>query len=630
MKRHFKKTMSNSTVINVSAFLMHIDPFDKLPEHIVHSLASTVVIKYLDKNEIITFSSLCTERYLYLIRSGVIEQRSDTGELKARLGVEDQFGFTFLAPLSQTEDGYQAHALEGTLLYLIPHKNMVEISEQHPEIANYFAAHATQRLQGANLAAVQKEDKSLFFRNVSEVASEHITLASDTTSIIEVARQMSGDNPSSCAVVIKDDAVVGLITDRDMTRSVVAENVDITGPISEVMRGSPILIDGDAKVIQAISLMLQYNIRCLPVTKDNRVVGLLTTTHLVHNHKTQSLFLIEKIKYATTTEELVSLRSEKETIFQALVESGVSAEIQGHVMSMIMDAFTRRLIQLTEMLLGPPPCDYAWLVAGSHARCEVHLLSDQDSAIVTADEVTGSQMAYFMQLAMKVCNGLDACGYPLCSGKYMAATPEWCQPLSRWHEYYRKWVSSPEYNRLLSISVFLEVRAIYGNTDFVDQLHASMHRQIQSNPRFLPTLVRDAVNTQPPLSIFNNLVLSKSGEHSNTLNIKKYALNLIIDLARIFSLAAGGSLTGTEERFRYAVSKGTLSQDSCDSIIEAFRFITQVRFRHQLNATKLGVEPNNHIDPKLISSFERKHLKEAFKIVAKLQEVAQIKFASKV
>ncbi|MBJ6889147.1 DUF294 nucleotidyltransferase-like domain-containing protein, partial [Vibrio cholerae] len=91
-----------------------------------------------------------------------------------------------------------------------------------------------------------------------------------------------------------------------------------------------------------------------------------------------------------------------------------------------------------EELLGPPPCDYAWLVAGSHARNEVHMLSDQDSAIVLSDDATEEHKLYFTHLAMRVCNGLAACGYPLCDGKYMAASPKWCQPIRRWKEYYQK------------------------------------------------------------------------------------------------------------------------------------------------------------------------------------------------
>src|SRR5699024_7874804 len=167
-----------------------------------------------------------------------------------------------------------------------------------------------------------------------------------------------------------------------------------------------------------------------------------------------------------------------------------------------------------------------------------------------------------LHLAMRVCNGLAACGYPQCSGKYMAASPKWTQPLRIWQQYYRKWISNPEYNRLLNITVFLETRAIYGKAELVNQLQQYLHQRLQNSRSFLPSLVRDATACHPPLGIFNHFVLEKGGENSQTLNIKKYALNLIIDLARIFSLSAGGMMSSTEERFRFAAANGTLSQDS--------------------------------------------------------------------
>ena len=618
--------MGTSITPNIQSFLVKIDPFDRLPSSVVETIANSIKIKYLVEGEVIGFSALCEQRYLYIIRTGAIEQRTPLGELRARLGEEDQFGFTFLEPLAHSEDGYQAEAIEDSLLYLIPHKVLKDVCESHPEFEDYFAAKANIRLSSAINQVARKEDKGLFFRTVGEIASENISIVDVDDSIKDVAREMCGKQRSSCAVVMKNNEIAGLVTDRDMTRSVVAAGINTGMPISMVMTPNPVLVESSSKVIEAISLMLQYNIRCLPVVNDRKVVGLLTTTHLVHNHRTQSLFLIQKIKYTSSISALAALKEERETIFQALVESGVSAEIQGRVMSTIMDAFTRRIIQLSEDLLGPPPCDYAWIVAGSHARNEVHMLSDQDSALVLSDDVSDEQKAYFMHLAMKVCNGLAACGYPLCDGKYMAATPKWCQPISVWKDYYSKWVSSPEYSKLLSISVFLEVRSIYGNRDYVEQIQQHLHDCIQKSGRFIPALVRDAIETQPPLSIFNSLVLEKGGENTNTLNIKKYALNLIIDLARIFSLSAGGSLTGTEERFRYAAEHGTLSEDSCQNIIGAYRFLIQVRFRHQLNAILSNRVPNNNISPDEFSSFERKHLKDAFKIISELQDVAKLKF----
>ena len=85
-------------------------------------------------------------------------------------------------------------------------------------------------------------------------------------------------------------------------------------------------------------------------------------------------------------------------------------------------------------------------------------------------------------------------------------------------------------------------------------------------------------------------------------------------------------MTGTEERFQYAAAHGAMSDDSCQNIIGAYKFITQVRFQHQLQALKEGRTPDNHIAPDSFSSFERKHLKDAFKIISELQDVAKLRF----
>ena len=125
--------MGTSITPNIQSFLVKIDPFDRLPSSVVETIANSIKIKYLVEGEVIGFSALCEQRYLYIIRTGAIEQRTPLGELRARLGEEDQFGFTFLQPLAHSEDGYQAEAIEDSLLYLIPHKVLKDVCESHPE-----------------------------------------------------------------------------------------------------------------------------------------------------------------------------------------------------------------------------------------------------------------------------------------------------------------------------------------------------------------------------------------------------------------------------------------------------------------------------------------------------------------
>lgn len=625
--------MSNAVLKNILDFLKTIDPFDKLLLQEVEYIAKNIKVIYLAKDQQLELNQTEKEKYLYIIRSGAVEQINPDGSLRARLGAEDQFGFTFFADNINKNDHYKVVALQDCLFYMIPNPILMTLLQEKPEYTEFFAYQPHLRLASAfkshtaqHNAQHSAQKSNFFYRKVIEIASKNIATVTCNMSIRETALKMRDQARSSCAVVVENENIVGIITDRDMTTRVVAEGLDNSLPIKTVMTRHPKTIDADDRVVQAIATMLRYNVRCLPVLEKGKAIGLLTASHLVNNHKTQALFLIEKIRYADSLETLVELQHERETIFKALIESQIEPTTIGLVMSMIMDAFNRRIIQFAEEKLGPPPCDYAWIAAGSQARNEIHLLSDQDSAIVMSDQATNADIGYFLHLAIIVCNGLASCGYPPCDGKFMAATPKWNRPLSRWKAYYRKWVSNPEYNKLLNITVFLEMRCIYGKRELVDELQNCLHQEIMTNPRFLSSLVRDAITTQPPLGIFNNLVLEKSGSDNPTLNIKKFALNLIIDLARIYSLSVGAKTTGTEERFEQAWQKNAMSESTYKNIIDAYHFLAKVRFIHQLQELNNGKKPNNLIDPTTFSSFERKHLKEAFKIISELQDFAKLRF----
>ncbi|MGX9416801.1 putative nucleotidyltransferase substrate binding domain-containing protein [Vibrio sp. WJH972] len=619
--------MDDSLLVNIEQYISAVEPFNNLPPEVIKELAAIVKITYLRRGEII---DPCddSEMYLYIVRTGAMEQRKLDGQLRARLGRDDIFGFTFLDGDTTEDRRYTAIAIENTLLYLIPQTALVLLFERKPEYAEFFASRAQIRLKTAYDVVWSNKEKGLFIKRVGEVASSVIAVVTSDMSIKDVAHEMRVVKRSSCAVIYENNQIVGLITDRDMTKRVIANEAPFSDPISSVMTPNPFIVSPDALILEAASMMMEHNIRNIPVVKDGHAIGLLTTSHLVQNHRMQAIFLIEKIKYTDSVAELAELTSERQVIFEALVEGKVAPDIIGKVMSMIMDAYTRRLIQMAIDRFGEPPCDFNWITAGSHARNELNITSDQDTALVLSDDATKGDKVYFGQLASYVSNGLDQCGYPLCSGKYMAATPKWCQTVSVWKEYYKKWVNNPEYECLLNISVFLEIRSVYGNSEYTVILRDELHQNIKLNESFLPALVRDAVNTHPPLGIFNSFVLEKNGEQSKVLNIKKYAINLIIDLARIYGLAIECPSSSTQERFHSAMDAGILSNDAYKNIIGAYQFIAQFRYSQQVEQLKQGEIANNYIDPNTFGSFERQHLKDAFRIIADLQDAAKLRFGS--
>ena len=66
-------------------------------------------------------------------------------------------------------------------------------------------------------------------------------------------------------------------------------------------------------------------------------------------------------------------------------------------------------------------------VAGSQARQEQTVKTDQDNAIIMSDEATDEDRKYFEELARFVSDGLALSGYPYCPGNVMATNEKWLQ-----------------------------------------------------------------------------------------------------------------------------------------------------------------------------------------------------------
>src|SRR5918999_3684035 len=77
--------------------------------------------------------------------------------------------------------------------------------------------------------------------------------------------------------VAEGDQLLGLVTDRDLVVRVLAERKDPTDVrLSDVLTKSPITVSPDTKLSEARDLMAEHKIRRLPVTKADRLVGILS------------------------------------------------------------------------------------------------------------------------------------------------------------------------------------------------------------------------------------------------------------------------------------------------------------------------------------------------------------------
>lgn len=141
--------MTDPLLPNILQFIGQIDPFDKIPKSALRDLASHVKIIYLGKGEVIDQCVTGEEKSLYIIRTGSMEQRKTDGILRAKLGPEDIFGFTFLGSHIDSSKGYRAIAIENSLVYVIPNSALKQLFKAHPECAEHFASQVQVRLKSA-------------------------------------------------------------------------------------------------------------------------------------------------------------------------------------------------------------------------------------------------------------------------------------------------------------------------------------------------------------------------------------------------------------------------------------------------------------------------------------------------
>jgi CBS domain-containing protein len=144
-------------------------------------------------------------------------------------------------------------------------------------------------------------------------------------------------------------------------------------------------------------------------------------------------------------------------------------------------------------------------------------------------------------------------------------------------------------------NIFFDLRCIYGDTRLVDELKESIRTDAKRNELFLALMAKNAMNFQPPLGFFRQFVLEKSGEHKNTLDIKKHGIMPIVEIARIRALAAGEVRITTRNRLRAAAKAGEITEPD------------------QLH---VGKRPDNHLSPDELSPLVRQNLKSAFNQVS--------------
>ena len=149
------------------------------------------------------------------------------------------------------------------------------------------------------------------WRDISEIMSKDVSGIQKNVTVSEAASVMSSGHISSIAVMAGEQ-VVGILTERDLFRKVIAERKDPNGTKTEEVMSCPVIsVPPSYSVFSASKTMESKNIRRLVVMKDKKLYGIVTQTDIftaikdkLQAEEDKNLRLLEESKSAIYTTDL--------------------------------------------------------------------------------------------------------------------------------------------------------------------------------------------------------------------------------------------------------------------------------------------------------------------------------------
>ncbi len=619
---------------DVIEFLKNVPPFQFLEEKTLQGIAGGLSMEFYPKGSMILHQDGPPSEYLRIIKKGGVKVfiKADKGEevLIDYRSEGDSFGL--LSLVGGDKSRANVVAVDDTICYLLNKAAILKLVDSVPAFTEFFLKSFLNKFIDKTYEEMHNKsllfgggEKLLFTTPVGEIAARNVMTAPQTISIRKAAEIMSERRYSSLVIVDEQGVPAGIVTDRDLRDKVVSKGRTGNEKVSDIMSVSLIKTEARDYCFEALLKMIRYNIHHLLVVDQGKLMGIVTNHDLMMLQGTSPISLVREIESQQTIDGLVPAARKTNEIVGLLLKEGARASNITRIISEINDRLVKKIIEIAEKEFGSPPLPYCWMVFGSEGRKEQTFRTDQDNAIVYEDPLTEKEDAeartYFSVFSAFIRDSLIKCGFPRCPANYMASNPEWCQPVKIWKKYFSSWVYTPTPDAVMKSLIFFDFRPLYGDFRLADSLRDFLSSFLDGQMIFLGYMANMVIKNTPPVGFFKSLIVEKSGEHKDELNLKVKGIAPIVDIVRLFSLEKGIKETSTLERLSELRERHTIVREYADELEHAFEFIMLLRIQNQFEQIEADRIPDNFINPKKLSNLEKKTMKESFTLISKLQDI---------
>ncbi|MFA5679448.1 MAG: DUF294 nucleotidyltransferase-like domain-containing protein [Pseudomonas sp.] len=624
------RTAVKQNVHGTLTFLLGHPPFNQMDTHHLAWMVEHCQLRFYEQGDSIIRPQDGPVQFFHIVKQGLVRgERRIVGQEAPDTTFEISAGECFpLAALIGDRATRTEHiAGEHTFCLLLPKEDFQQLIGLSPIFRDFALRGVSSLLEQVNQQTQRQARDTVSALYSLETPLDRIAIrqpiicAADTP-IQQAVRTMHEASVGSIVITTNQSAPLGIFTLRDLRQLVAEGIIDLQRPISSVMTPSPCRLPSDASAFDAAIAMTREHIGHICVVRDNKLVGVLSERDLFALQRVDLVHLARAISNAAGLDELIRLRTDIHRLVDSMLAHGASATQLTHIITLLNDQTTCRVIELCLERHGDPGIAFTWLCFGSEARREQTLSTDQDNGILfeaESDEQAEQIRQKLLPLAKQINQMLAECGFTLCPGNIMASNPELCLSQKEWHRRFSQCIHSATPENLLASSIFFDFRVIWGNSQGAETLFDALLQMVADAPGFQHMLARNALANRPPIGFFRKFVVSGTGRDRHTVDLKIQGLTPFVDAARILALAHGIRDAGTVQRLAQLKQRQVINELDADAYDEAYQFIQLLRMQ-QHQRQELEQRPfSNRLDPQSLNQLDQRILRESFRQAQRIQ-----------
>lgn len=582
-----KFSSSQSLVKNLAQQLMAELPFSAMQVEHVNFFVESSQEAYFAPGEVILAPENGVPKHLYLLRQGtVLGKREVSRNQMVDFEVEAGQLFSVGAILTKRAVSSYYSARGDCFCLLLPVDAIEELYIKSPPFLDFITNHFKTILQKS------QDDMRMSFASQAYASQLHhntlgsLPLRSPITvlpnhPIKEALEMMDTNEIGSILVTNESQQPLGILTRHDILKKIVLSQIDVSKPIADVMSKPVQSLECDHSIEEASHLMLDKKIRHLPVLKNGKVMGLVSERDLFSLQRFSTGNISSAIRVATEIKTLAQCAKNIRSYAENLLGQGVSGQRLTSMISYLNDLLTEHVIML---IMHQHPVDqknFVWFAMGSEGRGEQTISTDQDNGMVLADDLRDDEIKAYLTFARAVNEALDECGFPLCKGNVMASNPYYAMRQKEWLKRCAEWINGGTKQDLLDASIFFDFRGLFGEQSLLEPIKQYVKQAAQDSPRFISFLATNAMNWHVPLTLFGSIDTTEV-DGVKVIDIKVNGTALIVDFARIYALALGIEVRGTEERLLAIAKAKQYDEQKGKDWVAAFNYLQMLRLKAQL------------------------------------------------